>query len=294
MILVTGVSSLPGYKTALRLVETKGSVIGVYNQHPVSGVPAVKWDLVSDAAGLVAQYKPDVIIHIAGMGDVDGCEVSSELCHRVNTVATRELAKAAYRVGARLIYLSTDYVFDGSRGMYREFDVPRPINYYGLTKLLGEEAVLAVGGVVVRVAWIYGFGPGRVNFGRSVVERLSRGEEVKAIIDQWGSPTLNTLIGEVMARLVDREFEGILHAAGPRLSRFEFALAIAKFFDFQTSLVKPISVKDLSYKAQRPRDSSLDSSMTAEMLGVPVNDLDYALSIFKGEWEGLRHAGGIG
>ena len=116
VILVTGVSSLPGYKTALRLVETKGSVIGVYNQHPVSGVPAVKWDLVSDATSLVAQYKPSVIIHIAGMGDVDGCEVSPELCHRVNTVATRELAKAAHRVGARLIYLSTDYVFDGSKG----------------------------------------------------------------------------------------------------------------------------------------------------------------------------------
>lgn len=294
LILVTGVSSLPGYKTALRLVETKGSVIGVYNQHPVSGVPAVKWDLVSDAAGLVAQYKPSVIIHIAGMGDVDGCEVNPELCHRVNTVATRELAKAAYRVGARLIYLSTDYVFDGSRGMYKESDSPRPVNYYGLSKLLGEEAVLAVGGAVVRVAWIYGLGPGKVNFGKSVVEKLSRGEEVKAIVDQWGSPTLNTLIGEVMARLVDREFEGVLHAAGPRLSRFEFAMAIAKFFGFQTSLVKPISVRDLNYRAQRPRDSSLDSSMAVKMLGVPINDLNYALSIFKGEWEGLRYAGGVG
>uniref|UniRef100_UPI0012E70EA5 sugar nucleotide-binding protein n=1 Tax=Caldivirga sp. MU80 TaxID=1650354 RepID=UPI0012E70EA5 len=149
-------------------------------------------------------------------------------------------------------------------------------------------------GAVVRVAWIYGLGPGKVNFGKSVVEKLSRGEEVKAIVDQWGSPTLNTLIGEVMARLVDREFEGVLHAAGPRLSRFEFAMAIAKFFGFQTSLVKPISVRDLNYRAQRPRDSSLDSSMAVKMLEVPINDLNYALSIFKGEWEGLRHAGGVG
>jgi dTDP-4-dehydrorhamnose reductase len=78
------------------------------------------------------------------------------------------------------------------------------------------------------------------------------------------------------------------------LSRFEFAMAIAKFFGFQTSLVKPISVRDLNYRAQRPRDSSLDSSMAVKMLGVPINDLNYALSIFKGEWEGLRYAGGVG
>ncbi|MGC9227568.1 dTDP-4-dehydrorhamnose reductase [Caldivirga sp.] len=294
MILITGVSSLPGYKTAVKLASASLEVLGIYNQHPVSGVNAIKWDLLNDAVGLIRQYKPNVVIHMAAMGDVDGCEINTEQCYRLNVEVTRNVAKGAYAVGARLIYLSTDYVFDGSRGMYRESDAPRPINYYGLTKLLGEEAVLAMSGTVVRVAWIYGLGPGKPNFGKTVVEKLSRGEEVRAIVDQWGSPTLNTLIAEVMAKLLGREFEGILHAAGPRLSRFEFAKAIAEYFSFPTSLIKPIYMRDISYKAPRPRDSSLDSSLAVKMLGVPINDIKYALEILKREWETQAHATGLG
>jgi dTDP-4-dehydrorhamnose reductase len=149
---------------------------------------------------------------------------------------------------------------------------------------------LAVGGAVVRVAWIYGFGPGRLNFGRAVVEKLARGEEVKAIADQWGSPTLNTLIAEVVARLAEREYAGVLHAAGPRMSRYEFALAIAETLGFAKSLVKPISMAEAGYKGPRPRDSSLVSRRAVEMLGVPIDDINYALSIFKKEWLKQSHA----
>jgi dTDP-4-dehydrorhamnose reductase len=145
---------------------------------------------------------------------------------------------------------------------------------------------------VVRVAWIYGFGPGRLNFGRVVVEKLARGEEVRAIADQWGSPTLNSLIAEVVARLAEREYAGVLHAAGPRMSRYEFALAIAEAFGFPKSLVKPISMAEVGYKAPRPRDSSLVSRRAVEMLGVPIDDVNYALSIFKKEWLGQSHASG--
>jgi len=290
LALVTGVSSSPGWKTALRLASAGWDVLGVYNQHPVEGVPAVRWDLAEGPRGVVRQYKPSLVVHAAALGDVDRCEVESQLCYRINTVATREIAAEAYRVGARVVYLSTDYVFPGDRGLYREEDPPRPVNYYGLSKLLGEEAVLAVGGAVVRVAWIYGFGPGRLNFGRAVVEKLARGEEVRAIADQWGSPTLNSLIAEVVARLAEREYAGVLHAAGPRMSRYEFALAIAEAFGFPKGLVKPISTAEVGYKAPRPKDSSLVSRRASEMLGVSMDDMNYALSIFKREWLGRSHA----
>ncbi len=292
LALVTGVSSSPGYKIALRLASAGWEVLGVYNQHPVEGVPAVRWDLAEDPRGVVRLYKPSLVVHAAALGDVDRCEAEPQLCYRINAVATREVAAEAYRVGARVVYLSTDYVFPGDRGLYREEDPPRPVNYYGLSKLLGEEAVLAVGGAVVRVAWIYGFGPGRLNFGRAVVEKLARGEEVKAVADQWGSPTLNTLIAEVVARLAEREYAGVLHAAGPRMSRYEFALAIAEAFGFPKSLVKPISMAEVGYKAPRPRDSSLVSRRASEMLGVSMDDINYALSIFKREWLGQSHATG--
>jgi len=274
----------------LRLARAGWEVLGVYNQHPVEGVPAVRWDLAEDPRGVVRLYKPSLVVHLAALGDVDKCEEEPQLCYRINTVATREVASEAYKIGARVIYISTDYVFPGDRGLYREVDPPRPINYYGLSKLLGEEAVLAVGGAVVRVAWIYGFGPGRLNFGRAVVEKLARGEEVRAVADQWGSPTLNTLIAEVLARLAEGEYSGVFHATGPRMSRYDFALAVADVFGFSRSLVKPISIADVGYRAPRPRDSSLVSRKTVEMLGVSIDDINYALSIFKKEWLEQRHA----
>ncbi|MEM0463234.1 dTDP-4-dehydrorhamnose reductase [Pyrobaculum sp.] len=290
MILVTGASSSPGFKILARLRAEGRDVLGVYNQHPVES--SVRWDLARDPVGILEQYKPDAVIHAAALGDVDKCEEDPALCHRINAVVTREIARWCARRGARLVYISTDYVFPGDRGSYKEEDPPKPINYYGLTKLLGEEAVLAAGGAVVRVAWIYGLGPGRQNFGRVVVERLSRGEEVRAVADQWGSPTLNTLIGEAAAKLLAADYSGVLHAAGPRLSRYEFALAIAEAFGLSKDLVKPIKMADLSFKAPRPRDSSLDSSRAEKMLGIPFSDIRYALAIFKREWEAGSHASG--
>ncbi|WP_252901134.1 SDR family oxidoreductase [Vulcanisaeta sp. JCM 14467] len=254
IVLITGVSSSPGYKTAVSLAN-KHDVIGTYNEHPINipGVTTVKADLTRDPARLISDYKPDVVIHMAAIGNVDQCEEQLELCYRVNVLASRELLTAAYRVGSAIYYLSTDYVFDGERGMYTEDDAPRPVNYYGLTKLLAEEITKALGGSIVRVAWIYGAGPGRVNFGKTVVDKLMRGEAVTAIMDQWSSPTLNTIIGEAFVKLLEMRFTGILHVVGPRLSRYEFARAIAKYFGFNEELIKPIKLSDVNYRARRPR-----------------------------------------
>ena len=289
IILITGVSSSPGYKTAVSLAN-RYDVIGTYNEHPINipGVTTVKADLTRDSARLISDYKPDVVIHMAAIGNVDQCEEQLELCYRVNVVASRELLTAAYRVGSAIYYLSTDYVFDGERGMYTEDDAPRPVNYYGLTKLLAEEITRALGGSIVRVAWIYGAGPGRVNFGKTVVDKLMRGEVVTAITDQWSSPTLNTIIGEAFAKLLEMRFTGVLHVVGPRLSRYEFARAIARYFGFNEELIKPIRLSDVNYRARRPRDSSLSNKRAIELLGIPLNDINHALAIFKRELETER------
>ena len=289
IILITGVSSSPGYKTAVSLAN-RYDVIGTYNEHPINipGVTTVKADLTRDSAKLISDYKPDVVIHMAAIGNVDQCEEQLELCYRVNVVASRELLTAAYRVGSAIYYLSTDYVFDGERGMYTEDDAPRPVNYYGLTKLLAEEIARTLGGSIVRVAWIYGAGPGRVNFGKTVVDKLMRGEAVTAITDQWSSPTLNTIIGEAFAKLLEMRFTGVLHVVGPRLSRYEFARAIARYFGFNEELIKPIKLSDVNYRARRPRDSSLSNKRAIELLGIPLNDINHALAIFKRELETER------
>lgn len=287
VVLVTGVSSSPGYKAALSLARRGVEVVGVYNQHPVEveGIQTVRRELVEEARSLVREYRPTVVIHIAAIGNVDLCEELRDLCYRINVEVARQLFKEAYRVGAKIIYLSTDYVFDGARGLYREDDTPSPVNFYGLTKLLGEEAALTLGGTVVRTSAVYGVGPGRPNFGKIVVEKLMRGETVKAFKDQWLSPTLNTLLGEALAKLaLDMNFEGVLHVAGPRLSRYEFAIAVARAFNLDEKLVEPASMSSTSFKAPRPRDSSLNSSTASRLLGLKLNDMDHALSLFKDEF----------
>jgi len=291
-VLVTGASSSPGYKTVLALLKRGANVVGVYNQHPISipGAEMVKANLVKDAEKVVKDYKPSILIHIAALGDVDACESNKQLCYTINVVVTRRILREAARLGAKIIYLSTDYVFDGSRGLYQEDDPPNPINYYGLTKLLGEVATLTLDGVVVRTSAIYGLGPGRPNFGKIVIEKLSKGEIVKAFIDQWLSPTLNTLLGEALAKLaLDLELSReILHVAGPRMSRYEFAKAIARVFGFNEKLVKPTSISEFSFKAPRPKDSSLKVTRAERLLGIAFNDINNALKILYEEYRKER------
>lgn len=287
-VLVTGASSSPGYKTVLALLKRGVDVIGVYNQHPVSipGAETVKANLIKDAEKVIRDYKPSVLVHVAALGDVDMCESDKLFCYAINVVATRRILHEASRLGTKIIYLSTDYVFDGSRGLYQENDPPNPVNYYGLTKLLGEEIALTLDGIVVRTSAIYGLGPGRPNFGKVVVEKLSRREIVKAFIDQWLSPTLNTFLGEALAKLaLDLELSReILHVAGSRMSRYEFAKAIAKIFGFSEELIKPISMSEFSFKAPRPKDSSLRVVKAEQLLGIAFSDIDKALKVFRREY----------
>lgn len=282
MILVTGASSLPGWGIAFELLRAGYEVLGVYKDHPVRGIQAVRYDLLQDPRGIIKLYKPDVLVHTASIGNVDLCEDNKEFCYRFNVTASRELIMEAYRSGSRIVYLSTDYVFDGFKGLYREDDVPRPINFYGLTKLLAEQAVLALGGCIIRVSAVFGPGPGRPNFAKVVYEKLSRGEAVEAAVDQYLSPTFNLYIGRALAKLLGlRENIGILHVAGPRLSRYEYALLVARVFNLRSDLIKPTTMDKIPYKAPRPRDSSLSNLEAINITGLDLNNIESALGEYK-------------
>lgn len=283
MIIVTGASSSPGYKIALKLSE-KYDVLGIYYDHKVEGINSIKYDITKEPEKLISEYKPDIIVHAAAIGNVDFCEENKEQCYNINVEASRRLFSEAYRKNVKIFYISTDYVFDGKRGFYNEKDVPSPINYYGLTKLLSEEMALINNGTVIRIAAVYGMGYGRTNFGKFMVEKLSKNEKVDAATDQYLSPTLNTQIGEATFKLIELGFNGIIHVTGPRLSRFDFALTICKKFGFNESLVNPVSIETFKFKAPRPKDSSLDNSLAKKMTGIDLSNIHKSLEIFKGEY----------
>ncbi len=292
-LFVTGGSGLLGSRLAEVALERGYKVYSGYRTHrPEFGEP-VKFDLTdsNSIVKAVDSVKPDVIVHSAALTDVDKCEVEKELARRINAEGTEIVACAARKTGSFLVYVSTDYVFDGTKGMYREEDETNPVNHYGYTKLLGEKYTreYCVDFCIARTCVIYGAKPasGKVNFVLWLIDRLEKGESVKIVTDQYITPTLNTNLAEMLLEVAERKITGIFHLAGAtRVSRFEFAEKIAEVFGLDDSLIAPSKMDEINWIAKRPRDSSLDTSKAARYLNEKPCDLKEALKTLKKEMFG--------
>lgn len=297
-VLVTGGSGLLGHKLVGELLSGGHEVVALYNRREVplshGALRKVRLDIVDSVAleDLILKVKPDAVVHAAAYTDVDGCEVNRDYAWKVNVEATRSVVRASGVVKPFLVYISTDYVFDGEKGPYREDDTPNPINYYGLTKLVGEEIVKSSGVLhaIIRPSAIYGLGSGKLNFAVFVADRLSRGEAVKALTDQYVSPSLNTLLAKAVVEVIEARHRGVLHIAGERMSRYEFALRVAEVLDLPKDLVVKAEMKDLRWRARRPKDSSLDTSKARRLLKAKFYDTDLALKTFAEEYKRLQGA----
>jgi dTDP-4-dehydrorhamnose reductase len=259
LILVTG-SGLLGSEVVKVLRREPGDVTGTYNSRPKEGM--VRLD-VTDRDGTIraiARLRPDVIVHTAAMTNVDYCEDHREEALAANAGGTKNVVDAARAMGSRVVYVSTDYVFDGARGMYREDDAVNPISFYAYTKLLGEYYVKDVPGhVIARTSVVYG--NARQNFASWVRDSLRNGTAVRIFTDQYASPTLAVDCAEAIAALIKNGASGTYHAAGgERISRHEFARKIASFYGLDDGLIEPVTTEAMKQKAKRPRDSSLDVS----------------------------------
>ncbi len=292
-LFITGGSGLLGSRLAEVALERGYEVYSGYRTHrPEFGKP-VKFDLTdsNSIVKAVDSVKPDVIVHSAALTDVDKCEVDKELARRINAEGTEIVACAARKTGSFLVYVSTDYVFDGTKGMYREEDETNPINHYGYTKLLGEKYTreCCTDFCIARTCVIYGAKPasGKVNFVLWLIDRLEKGESVKIVTDQYITPTLNTNLAEMLLEVAERKITGIFHLAGAtRVSRFEFAEKVAEVFGLDDSLITPSKMDEINWIAKRPRDSSLDTSKAAKYLNEKPCDLKEALKTLKKEMFG--------
>jgi len=295
-ILVTGASSLPGFRTTTEALNRGHRVAAVHKENPIpledKRLEKIRLDIVDQEAlhRLLNREKPDAVLHMAALGDVDLCEKDKALAWRVNVKATVDLA--SYLSGTRpfLLYLSTDYVFDGERGGYAESDPPNPVDYYGLTKLIGEVAFASAmpDCAIVRASSIYGLGPGRMNFAKFLIEKLSGQQPVKALVDQYTSPSQATLLARAIMDITERNLKGIFHVTGQRMSRHEFATVLAERLGFDRSLIKEASVEEMKWFAKRPRDSSLTSDATRKLLGTDFYSTERAFDMLKKEYQTKR------
>lgn len=221
-------------------------------------------DLLDDAAvdAAIRRAAPDWVLHAAAMTDVDGCERDPPLAHRVNALGAQAVARAAKAVGARLLAVSTDYVYDGTMGPYSEADGPNPLNAYGRSKLEGERLAQAEAPdtIVARTSVV--FGPHKKNFVLWLIAELRAGRPVRIVSDQRVNPTLaHDLAEQCLALMAAQAPAGVYHTAGgTSLSRLDMALAIAKEFRLDDGLVSAITSDQLTWLAKRPLDATLNTS----------------------------------
>ena len=233
-----------------------------YNTNPseVEGCSSYRLNITRNL-DLIGSLNPDYVVHTAAMTNVDLCEVDRAGAWKVNAAGTRDVAMASKIIGAKLIYISTDYVFDGKNGLYVEAGEPSPINYYGVTKLAGEAFVREIckDYVIARTSVVYGWKSTRLNFVTWVLEELKKRNKIDIVTDQYNSPTFSTSLAEMTLSILEET--GIFHASGSkRVSRYDFVMEIAKVFGLDDDLILPITSDRLDWKAIRPKDTSLNIS----------------------------------
>lgn len=210
----------------------------------------------SDVKSLVTSFRPDVILNAAAMTNVDACERGREQAWKMNVTAVENLVEVSRRIDAKLIHISTDYVFDGKTGHYTETDRVNPINYYGKTKLAGENVLVSSGinYCILRTIVIYGTGVSvRNNYALWVINNLQEKKPIHCAVDQISNPTYVHDLAFAMKQCIEYNADGIYHVAGAEaVSRYEFAIRIAEVFGFDPELISKVKSSDLPQLAQRP------------------------------------------
>jgi dTDP-4-dehydrorhamnose reductase len=230
--------------------------------------------------------RPDAVINCAAWTDVDGCELNPERALLVNAEAVEILAAGSRLAGASFLTISTDYVFDGHKeGFYTQRDDPEPQSAYGIAKLQGERRGQRASArtVVVRSGWI--FGAGGKNFLAAAVERLRRGEHLKAISDAYGTPTYAPHLAARLRELAERDLPGTYHVvnAGAGTSFLEFAREAARAAGLEGVEIESVGMDSLQRPAPRPRNSRL-RCLLSEAIGLaPLPDWREALRDFASQ-----------
>ena len=230
---------------------------------------------------VVDAARPDVVVHAAALASHEACESDPALAQLVNVDATTHLARACDDVGAKLVYLSTDAVFDGSRGNYTEKDATNPFSVYGTTKLLGEQAALAVHeDVLIARTNFFGWSPtGTRSILEFFVNALRSGQQVSGYTDFVVSSIYVQDLLTAIYDLVDSDRRGVIHlGAANALSKYEFGVQVASQFGLDAELISPVADAAGGHATSRARDLSLDTSLLESLLGwtVPTQEVGLA------------------
>lgn len=270
--LVIGASGQVGAALSACLSDRGHSVIGTHAQTPVPATRRLDFTDTAATERLIAETTPDWIFCAAGLIHVDYCEDAPDEAYRANRDAPAATARVAAHRGARFVYYSTEYVFDGEAGPYAETDPPNPLSVYGRSKLEGERAVVQAhaGALVIRTTVVYGPEPQGKNFVYQLLRRLRAGERMVVADDQRSSPTYNGDLAAASVELAERGVAGVIHVAGPAVvDRYAFARIACQIFALDSSLLAPTPTAALRQRAARPLNAGLRIDRARTLLAGP-------------------------
>ena len=293
-VLVVGSNGLLGQKITEFLVRGSAHKVTLCSIEAAPDVqlqsaPYLQLDITSkkDVKRVVHSVEPDVIVNCAAMTNVDACETERELAWKLNAEGVEHLIEAARKNNSRIFHISTDYIFDGKSGPYDELSRPEPLSYYGKTKLASENALMVSGldYFIARTMILYGTGVNvKPNFALWLIKNLEKNLPVRIVDDQLGNATLVDDLAHGLLSAIELEKSGIYHIAGRDIiSRFEFAVRLAKVFGFEPDLIVPIKTSQLNQPAPRPMKSGLITLKAEVELGYRPSTTEQGLVVLKSQ-----------
>jgi len=283
--LVIGASGQIGQHCLAALRRLGGTSIGTYKQHASTELISFDVTSIEQLDRIMDTRRPDVIYLTACIANVDYCEGHPDETYETNVIGVRNAVEAANRYDSKLVYLSSDYLFDGMAGPYDELTPAKPLSVYGWQKLAAEHSIAAFANdwLIIRTAVVYSWESQGKNFLYRLRNSLMQGRQIEVPADQISSPTYAPDLVRAMIQLVEQDEHGVFHVCGPRIAtRYEFAVAAARAFGLNASLIVPVVTAELNQPARRPLKAGLMVGKIERTLGRPM--LDFA--------DGLREMAG--
>ena len=286
--LVVGASGQVGEHLVRAALNEGLKVVGTYYRNLVPGMQQLDICNAQDVRSLLLKLRPTIVYLPASFVNVDYCELQPAVGYVTNVLGISNVVQAAKDIQAKLIYFSSDYVFDGKAGPYRETDPTNPLCEYGRQKLMAEHyvALHSHDYLIVRTTVVYGWELQRKNFVYRLLKTLKAGQSLKVPVDQIGSPTYAPNLAQAVVKLALSNLKGLYHIVGAeRVNRYEFACEAAKVFRLNPGLIQSVATSELGQPAPRPLNAGMLIDKVAAQVPVPLIGYREGLTVMASEGE---------
>jgi len=284
-LLITGVSGLLGNNLAYYFKD-KYEILGLYNSHPViiNGIRTEECDITSkdSTKRVICEFNPSIVLHCASLTNVDQCEIDQESARKINILSTKYLVESVIDKDVKLIYISTDAVYDGVKGNFSENDNITPLNYYGQSKYEGELEIAKKDNSLVFRTNIFGWNiQDKKSLGEWILDELRANINIKGFEDAYFSSVYTLEFARIIDIAIQKDLSGVYNCgSADTYSKYEFAQKIAEFFKFEENLISPVSIDEFNFKAKRGKRLTLNIEKLQNKLDYKLPTIDQSIETF--------------